>query len=150
MEELIIVLCFTNGTMINGACGIDYSIGPAKAIRITHRITYEELKNKLYRILHIDRESNKKIVTYRYPQFMMPDLVKCAYVPITDDKDMEIMFYTMCTYRCLVGADLFIVVQPLEGSQPVSLRDDYPISNSVRRIEGHDNVDTNILEIVLR
>ena len=150
MGETITALCYINGTMINGACGIEYSWGPAKAIRITYGITYEELKNKLYRVLHIDRESNKMIITYRYPQVVMPELVKYAHVPITDDEDMEIIFCTIHIYPCLAGVDLFIDVQPLEGSQSISLRDDNPVSSSARRIEGHDNVDTNISEIVLR
>ena len=60
------------------------------------------------------------------------------------------MFCTIHTYPCLAGVELFIDVQPLEGSQLVSLRDDYLVSNSARRIVDHNNVDTNVSEIVLR
>ena len=81
---------------------------------------------------------------------MIPKLVKYAYVPITDDEDMKIIFCTIRTYPCLTGVELFIDVQPLEGSQPVSLRDDYPVSSSTRRIEGHDNIDINVPKIILR
>ena len=68
MAEIVIVLCYINGSIVNGPCGIEYNGRPQKAIRIKNGMKYEELKDKFYKIFRVDRRRNKIIIIYGYPQ----------------------------------------------------------------------------------
>ena len=54
MVEIIIVLYYINGLIVNEPCGIEYNERPQKAIRIKNEMKYEELKDKFYKVFRVD------------------------------------------------------------------------------------------------
>ena len=77
---------------------------------------FEKLEDKLCKIFHIDRSTNRIMVTYRYPTIVQSTILNYESVPIADDEDMEIIFSTVSSHFCLSSAEFYIDVQPIEDT----------------------------------
>ena len=107
-------------------------------------MTFQELENKICRVLRIDKTRKKFLIIYRYPQVVQPTFVKYEPVPLTDDEDMEIMFSTIGSHPCISGAELYIDIQTIEAPEPDCEQDDY--EEAVRNIATTPNIADNEVE----
>ena len=119
---------------------------------------FEELKDKLCKVFHVDVSKNKLLIIYRYPTVVQPTIMKYELVPITDDEDMKIIFATVSSHLYISGAELYIDVQPIEDTRPISNLNDYEVADwdipiTTQGSERTDNVhvmDSDELDPIIR
>ncbi|KAL6547561.1 hypothetical protein OROHE_009266 [Orobanche hederae] len=67
-RENIIILCYWNGSVTSSSSGIGYEGATPKPIRVSSRVSYKDLVDKLYSITGFDRLRTRIKITYRYPR----------------------------------------------------------------------------------
>ena len=65
--DVATVFCYWDGIICDGPDGISYSEAPKKAIKVNHRVQFDELVNCIYRATSFDKQLHHINLICRYP-----------------------------------------------------------------------------------
>lgn len=95
---------------------------------------FGEMKDKSYKVFHVNRRMNKILVVYKSSQVVQPILLKFKHISIIDNKDIKIIFSIVSSHPCLSDAELYINMQPIENTKLISDRDDNEVFDWEKRM----------------
>ena len=70
MDNLITIVCYKDGEIIDGPNGVCYNYPPQKGVLVNNLIKYDELEYKLCHIMLIDRTQTMLSMIFKYPILM--------------------------------------------------------------------------------
>lgn len=109
MTDIIHVVCYIDGNIIDGSEGVQYDRPPSKVIVMKRGITFASLYEKLCDMFKIDKMHNHLSIIYRYSHPISHTTVTFLAVPIQDDDDVQ-----MIISKSMMGSgiELYLNVQP--------------------------------------
>ena len=70
MDNLITIVCYKDGEIIDGPNVVCYNYPPQKGVLVNNLIKYDELEYKLCHIMLIDRTQTMLSMIFKYPILM--------------------------------------------------------------------------------
>ncbi|KAL6560408.1 hypothetical protein OROGR_003967 [Orobanche gracilis] len=87
-RDIITLLCYWNGRIVSGPRGISYEGATPKPIKVSNRLNYIDLMDKMYTVTGFNKQHTCIKVTCRYPSNFQDYIA----LPIEDDDTVSVVF----------------------------------------------------------
>ena len=97
MDNLITIMCYNVGEIIDGPNGLCYNSPPQKGVLVKNLTKYYKLKDKLCHVMLIDCTDTMLSMIFQYPILisMGDENINYIQLPIKDDGDVRSMFHVI-------------------------------------------------------
>ena len=97
MDNLITIVCYNVGEIIDGPNVLCYNSPPQKGVLVKNLTKYYKLKDKLCHVMLIDCTDTMLSMIFQYPILisMGDENINYIQLPIKDDGDVRSMFHVI-------------------------------------------------------
>ena len=118
MDSSITIVCYKNCEIIDDPNSVGYSCPPKRGVLVNNIITYDELEDKMYHVMSINRAHTKLSMVFQYLILMLIGNGNIYYIqlPIKDGEDVKFMFHVVAQIPPSNTIEIYLQTCPMDHS----------------------------------